>query len=170
MARRRIQPLSGNGVSALHHGDLCLVNPFSLSLSKRYVSLCSDFKLRIYNSERHMSSNTGSPKRVISLTGVSVEWGRLETQEFALRLRLDSQERHRTCCCTSQKCITFVASDESILRLWIRNISVLFANTGHSPVARSGDAGTCGDECTICLSEFTHGELLTVLPCKHRFH
>ena len=165
---RRVAPTLSE-FAVLHQGRVQTLHAYTLALQSRFATLSSDFVLRLWKDELSCTSDPTKPIRKVGLAGVQVEWGQLDSGEIALRLKFTTS-RSRCCSGQSRKQLTLIVSSLQSLRSWVKAISVLFANTGHSPVVRRGEEGSVGNECTICLCEFNDGELLTVLPCQHRFH
>jgi hypothetical protein len=148
----------------------------------KYAKLSADYHLKIYSNRPEPNSSL-LPSFICNLEQTSLTWGYFEgSKEPALCFKLQesplSSGSSNGCCrciriangsATSNKELTLVLHNQQELATWIRAIQILFANSEHQPV-QQGDGGSVGDECTICLSEFEHGEILAVLPCGHRFH
>lgn len=141
---------------------------FTRTLLWQYAALSDDFTLRLYHSRA-----SGIVQATADLHGVDVTYGILGSGEPALKFKcLEPIMRRNTRCCGGpkmSKSLTLIMEDKASLFSWTRAITILFANEDHIP-CHSGDAGTVGDECTICLCPFEDKEMLSCLPCTHRFH
>ena len=172
----RVAPIfpAGQGNTVLRHGEVfrvenrCLIGS---ALRRVYAVLRADLTLGLWDPEEIHSQEGGSfrprdgcrERQLYSLGGVTLEWGVLGTNELALRLNL-ADKRNR------QQHTTLVLRGRHArqsLRSWVLAFQLLFANSDHAP-CRAGSVG--GDECSICLSDFEHNELVAILHCKHRFH
>ena len=142
---------------------------FSRALNWGHAVLRDNFTLWLCKASQ------GPVILMADLHGVEVKYGVLASGEPALKFScVNPIMRHGSnggCCRsgTAGKTLTLIMEDKKTLFLWTRSITILFAESDHRP-CRSGDAGTVGDECTICISPFEDGELLSCLPCDHRFH
>jgi hypothetical protein len=163
----------------LREGEVGQVVGFSRNLKWKWAKLTQDFQLAIYRN-RPVNSTVQS-SYLCNLNGTSLTWGYFEGSKEPV-LRFSLVEPHLSgssgaggCGClgggrqNSTKDVTLVLHNAQELATWIRAIQILFANSEHQPV-QQGDGGSVGDECTICLSEFDHEEVVGVLPCGHRFH
>jgi hypothetical protein len=158
----------------LRQGEVGQLSGFSRSLQWKWAILDANFRLSIYQVKP--DSNI-LPILVCSLEQTSMTWGYFEgSKEPVLRFCLKEAPLSTATSCGcgcfetgSKNEFTMVLHNDNELKIWIRAIQILFANSDHQPV-QQGDGGSVGDECTICLSEFENDEVLLVLPCNHRFH
>ena len=166
----------------LREGEVGQLVGFSRTLKWKWAKISQDFQLAIYqNRPINLSIK---PTMICNLNGTSITWGYFEgSKEPVLRFTLIeptvsmSSNGGLGCCgcldgvggSQSTKDLTLILHSSQELAVWIRAIQILFANSEHQPV-QQGDGGSVGDECTICLSDFEHDEVVGVLPCSHRFH
>ena len=152
----------------LREGPAATLAGFSRALIWGHAVLRDDFTL-------HLKKKNGEGAAQLDLHGVDVAYGVLASGEPALKFTCVEPIMRRTSggCCGGgvgqSRVLTLIMRDKKSLFQWTRAITILFANEDHLP-CRSGDAGTVGDECTICISPFENGEVLSCLPCDHRFH
>lgn len=174
-ARRAVAPAPASSV-VLREGPAATLAGFSRNLVWGWASLHDDFTLRLLDG----GGAGGAVLLMADLHGVDVAYGVLASGEPALKFTCVEPIMRRSrspCggggCCGggggTSRALTLIIKDKKTLFQWTRAITILFANEDHRP-CRSGDAGTVGDECTICISPFENGEVLSCLPCDHRFH
>ena len=162
--------------AVLREGPAATLAGFSRALVWGWAALRDDFTLRL------LAGGAGGAELLVAdLRGVDVAYGVLGSGEPALKftcvepIMRRSGSRGGGGCCggggggASRRALTLIMKDKKTLFRWTRAITILFAKEDHRPCL-SGDAGTVGDECTICISPFENGEVLSCLPCDHRFH
>jgi hypothetical protein len=161
----------------LREGEVGMLSGFSRSLTWKYGRVTADYRLTIFKRKPTQNDPT-FPVTTCNLDQTSVTWGYFEgSKEPVLRFTLQEPPLSTTggsncCACLflpPKKEVTLILHNQQELATWIRSIQILFANSEHQPV-QQGDGGSVGDECTICLSDFNHNEILSVLPCGHRYH
>jgi hypothetical protein len=127
----------------------------------RWVAIYSSFQLETCKDEQSEST----PTKVYNLMNSNVQYGKLGTGEFALKIYTDIQAKK-----TNEKSrkdqITLLFHNRREMQQWVGGIRCLFAGTENS-VLNSSAVG--GESCVICLDDFTHSQVLSVLPCNHRF-
>ena len=127
----------------------------------RWVAIYSSFQLETCKDEQSEST----PTKVYNLMNSNVQYGKLGTGEFALKIYTDIQANK-----TNKKIrkdqITLLFHNRREMQQWVGGIRCLFAGTENS-VLNSSAVG--GESCVICLDDFAHSQVLSVLPCNHRF-
>ena len=159
----------------LREGEVGQLKGFSRNLRWQWGRLTVDYRLAIFHNKPE--SPSALPALICNLDQTSLTWGFFQhegAKEYALRFALQEpplKTSSTSCCFASQhsNSVTLILHSQQELATWIRAIQILFANSEHQPV-QQGDGGSVGDECTICLSEFENKEIISVLPCGHRFH
>eukprot|EP00945_MAST-04E_sp_MAST-4E-sp1_P001630 g1630.t1 len=121
-------------------------------IHSRWIVLYTDLTLHSCRNEEEELS----PTKIYSLLNSQIAWGRLATNEYALRLKTVRPDNM----------ITLVFNDIRKMQQWVGGIRCMYAGTDRLLVAK-GSLG--GDSCTICISDFQDGEHVSVLPCDHRF-
>ena len=127
----------------------------------RWVVIYSSFQLETCKDEQSEST----PTKVYNLMDSNVQYGKLGTGEFALKIYTNFQAKE-----TSKRRrkdqITLLFYNRREMQQWVGGIRCLFAGTENS-VLNSSAVG--GESCVICLDDFIHSQVLSVLPCNHRF-
>ena len=121
-------------------------------IHSRWIVLYTDLTLHSCRNEEEELS----PTKIYSLLNSQIAWGRLATNEYALRLKTVRPDNM----------IPLVFNDIRKMQQWVGGIRCMYAGTDRLLVAK-GSLG--GDSCTICISDFQDGEHVSVLPCDHRF-
>ena len=98
-----------------------------------------------------------------SLINSKVQFGKLATGEFAIKINTQIEPNTRA---RKKDQITLLFHNRREMQQWIGGIRCMFAGT-ENDVVNSSSMG--GESCTICIDDFVHGQILTILPCNHRF-
>ena len=154
-------------VSYTKSGEAFVLHSCSGSLFKKYFAISNAFELKCWRSINDFP-NAQRVQNVYNMERATLKFGMLKSGEYALAFRFPSlSSSSSSTCLSSRHKLTLVVKSRDQLRSWVRAVQVLFAGLDHYP-CREGTVG--GDECTICLSSFVDGELISFLPCKHRYH
>ena len=125
----------------------------------RWVVIYTSFELETCKSEQAESI----PSKRYSLINSKVQFGKLATGEFAIKINTQIEPNTRA---RKKDQITLLFHNRREMQQWIGGIRCMFAGT-ENDVVNSSSMG--GESCTICIDDFVHGQILTILPCNHRF-
>jgi hypothetical protein len=134
----------------------------------RWVAIYTSFELETCKSEAAESI----PSKKYSLVNSKVQYGKLATGEFAIKINTQLAPNNNNNNNNAQDKgkkkdqITLIFHNRREMQQWVGGIRCMFAGTENNTL-NSSSVG--GESCTICIDDFVHGQILTVLPCKHRF-
>ena len=145
--------------------DVHKIGSFFSSKKTRWFVLRSDFTL--LSCIDSSFEETTHPSKTYSLINCQVEWGKLATKEYAVRIQCrrvgNTSSRRRS---NASRKLTFVVDDQGSMNTWIGGLRCLFAGSDRI-LCDSETVG--GDSCSICLADFEVKEKIVILPCEHRF-
>jgi hypothetical protein len=119
---------------------------------RRFVVLFTDLTLHSCKSEEEDESK----HKIYNLSNSQIAWGRLATNEYAIRITT----------LRPKGSLTLLFDSTSKMQQWVGGIRCMYAGTDRF-LCKTGTLG--GDTCTICISDFDDGQHISVLPCEHRF-
>ena len=126
----------------------------------RWITLKSNFTLW-----SAVNKDT-KPTKCYSLVGCEVEWGKLATKEYAIRITCRKKKKKTGSVSRKKKLLTLIVEDVGSMNMWVGGLRCLFAGTDRI-LCTENEVG--GSTCSICLGDFEEDEELMILPCNHRF-
>ena len=141
-------------------GYMTKVGSFLSGSLLRWITLKSNFTLW---SALNRDTN---PTKCYSLVGCEVEWGKLATKEYAIRITCRKKKMKTGSVHHKKKLLTLIVEDVGSMNMWVGGLRCLFAGTDRI-LCTENEVG--GSTCSICLGDFEEDEELMILPCNHRF-
>ena len=161
--------VSQEQITYLKSGEVFVVRACSGTISKRYFAFNNAFELKGWSSIKDFPL-IGRVTSMHDMERATLTFGKLGSGELALNFNFPSPQIRSPSifrCFSNRHKITLIVKSQEQLHSWVKAVRLLFAGLDHHP-CREGTLG--GDNCTICLSNFKNGELISFLNCKHRFH